>query len=388
MWRNAALGFLSVLGAFALLECLLAWRPELQAENPPEAYLFCEGEARLEPLDQSSFRTEVPGSIYFERKTEADGWAVHFYNDDGFRDVLDIGAENVIVLGDSFTRGTLVNNNDTYPDLLDRWHPDVAFRNLGMGGFGTFSAAVAYRRFADRLPHRLVILGYFVGNDPLDNLASERRRLAGRDQGARAGSINGSPVATVHRALRRSRSYSLVYMGSKKLLTAGHASLRLGPEETRQALDLTEVALTELANDVAAHGADLLVAIIPYWNEFVDDHALAFADRQRRMIRAWSAHLPHVHVLDLKDRMPEGDIRAVYGKVDKHFSRYGYYLTAKAIYEWLNHDWPQGPHGIRPAPDFEPEPKGIVSPDCADIPRYRELFTRPPAVASEHPHLG
>lgn len=378
MWRNAALGLLSVLGAFVLLECLLVWRPELQAENPPEAYLFCAGQARLEPLDHSSFRTEVPGSIYFERKTEANGWAVHFYNDDGFRDVFDTGADNAIVLGDSFTRDTLVNNNDTYPDLLDRWHPNIAFRNLGMGGFGTFSAVAAYRQFADRLRHRLVILGYFVGNDPIDDLASEQRRLARHDQRAHAGSANGSPIATVHRTLRHARSYSLVYGASKKLLTAGHASLRLAPEEVRQALELTEVALTELAGDVAARDADLLVVIIPYWNEFVDDDARAFADGQRRMIRAWSADLSHVHVLDVKDRMPNRGIRAVYGKVDKHFSRYGYYLTAKAIYEWLNHDWPRGPRGTGPAPGFELEPPVIVRPDCADIPRYRELFTRPP----------
>ena len=33
MWRNAALGLLSVLAAFALLECLLLWRPALSLRS-------------------------------------------------------------------------------------------------------------------------------------------------------------------------------------------------------------------------------------------------------------------------------------------------------------------------------------------------------------------
>jgi hypothetical protein len=382
VWASAALVVLSVLAGLVLLEGLLFWAPELQAENPPEAHLFCEGVPRSSLLDQGSFQTEVPGSVYFERKSEADGWVVHFYNRDGFRDVFDTGTGNVIVLGDSFTRGTLVNNNDTYPDLLDLWHPDIAFRNFGKGGFGTFSELRVYRHFADRLPHNLVILGYFVGNDLTDNLREEGG-LAARQVHAHNGPASDSVVMLVHRTLRNSRVYSLLYVPLKKLVTGDHYGRPLTPEEVEQALELTETALSELAVGAAAHGADLLITIIPSWNEFVHGAALALADRQRSAIRAWSARTPGVHVLDLKEGMQGQNLHDIYGKVDKHFSRYGQYFTARAIYEWINNNWSRGPLMAGTAPPFEPEPSVVVTPDCAAIPRLREMLTNPTRAAQE-----
>src|SRR5918995_1300705 len=117
MLRNALLGVLSSVVAISLIELLLVLQPGLQAENPPEAHIFCEGPPRNLRSDVVLGATEAPNSAYFERKTEADGWAVHIYNEAGFRDIFDTGGKHVIVLGDSFARGTLVNNDETFAYL-------------------------------------------------------------------------------------------------------------------------------------------------------------------------------------------------------------------------------------------------------------------------------
>ena len=64
--------------------------------------VFCEGAPPEQRLNASFGRTGVPGGIYFRRESEADGWHLHAYNQDGFRDLIDVGSENVLVLGDSF----------------------------------------------------------------------------------------------------------------------------------------------------------------------------------------------------------------------------------------------------------------------------------------------
>ena len=47
----------------------------------------------------------------------------------------------------------------------------------------------------------------------------------------------------------------------------------------------------------------------------------------------------HVHVLDLKAMIEDAGYEELYGTVDKHFSKLGYYRSAKAINEWINGSW-------------------------------------------------
>jgi hypothetical protein len=84
----------------------------------------------------------------------------------------------------------------------------------------------------------------------------------------------------------------------------------------------------------------------------------------------------NVYVADLSDAIAHAGPERVYGIHDKHFSRYGYYLTAKFIHDWINFEWPDAPRPARQAPPFQP-PSTAVEPDCALMPQYREAFIHP-----------
>lgn len=59
---------------------------------------------------------------------------------------------------------------ETYTFLLDRWSPETAFHNYGMDGYATENELVVYENVSDRYDHRLVVLGYYAGNDMQTNL--------------------------------------------------------------------------------------------------------------------------------------------------------------------------------------------------------------------------
>lgn len=383
MLRNLLLVVLSSTVAIALIELLLVLQPGLQAENPPEAYVFCEGPPRRLRPHVVLGATEAPGSAYFERKTEADGWAVHIYNEAGFRDLFNTGSEHVIVLGDSFTRGTLVNNDETFAYLLDLWHPDVAFHNFGTGGYGTGDAYRLYRSVARPIDHDLVVLAYFVGNDLIENLRfdptrarANRRPPAASGDGQSGTAAQDAALLRLHVFLRtHSRAYSLVYTTLKKALHGAHPGVLMSAPARAHALDVTRLILEDLIGEAASNGADLLIVILPYWNEFADPDASRFADLQRGLIGDLAGRYDHVHSLDLLDVIRRAGPEAAFGVVDKHFSRYGQYLTARAIHDWINRGWRRGPMAVGQAPPFDPDRPPVV-PDCETLAGYRQSFER------------
>lgn len=172
-WKKLLLGlsisFATVLLFFGGLEGYLRIFTETTG------HIYCKG-----PTDRSEFHSqygwiEHPNSQYLEKKSNKDNWSLHTYNDEGFRDTYNSGEENVIVLGDSFTRGSLVDDHSTYTHLLDRWTPHTTFRNYGTGGYGTAQELLVYQDYSKKFDHNLVILGYYF-NDPGDNVDKNPRR--------------------------------------------------------------------------------------------------------------------------------------------------------------------------------------------------------------------
>jgi len=83
---------------------------------------------------------------------------------------LDPGKQKILVLGDSYTFGVYVNDDETYPAVLDQLvgkasqHYQVV--NAGYtDGFDTDQQYVWLKHNIDRLQPKLVILGIFLGND-------------------------------------------------------------------------------------------------------------------------------------------------------------------------------------------------------------------------------
>ncbi len=75
------------------------------------------------------------------------------------------------------TRGSLVNENETYTGLMDLWHPDMSFRNYGIGGYGQAHSIRVYEEKGRQLAHRLVVQQFSLSTDIDDNV--ERAALDG-----------------------------------------------------------------------------------------------------------------------------------------------------------------------------------------------------------------
>jgi len=88
-------------------------------------------------------------------------------NADGFRffDKDDAG-EKIMVLGDSLTFGTGVDNGKTYADQLsDLLAPEYSIHNYGIGGWAFAEYYLAYKKLSKKHVFPLVIIGVFPGND-------------------------------------------------------------------------------------------------------------------------------------------------------------------------------------------------------------------------------
>jgi lysophospholipase L1-like esterase len=97
---------------------------------------------------------------------------------------VDTSRPTILALGDSFTFGAGVADDETFSARLDQWlGPDIAVVNGGQPGYGVFQMVAELRRLGDVLRPRLVIVVIWQGDfvrQPLD--ASGRARFARRQQ--------------------------------------------------------------------------------------------------------------------------------------------------------------------------------------------------------------
>jgi len=77
--------------------------------------------------------------------------------------------ENIIILGDSLSFGTGVNDGDEYPALIaDKLNDDYNVINLSVGGWGLTQQIRRYYEFGQLYSPKIVLL-QFCANDPSDN---------------------------------------------------------------------------------------------------------------------------------------------------------------------------------------------------------------------------
>ena len=386
MVKNALLAIASLFVAVVAFELVLEARPELRMHNDSPEFVFCQGASQRYRQHPVFRKTEIPGSTYFENNGEQ--WSIHINNDRGFRDVFDSGQQHVIILGDSFTRGTSVNDHQTIPYLLDVWTPEIAFHSFAIGGSGTADAYRAYQAVGKDFDHRLVILNYFLGNDLRNNLAGNVEFEGDHAYQVQLGEVDmaGAPkkfLVRWHRFMRaESHVYNLAY-ASAKIIASGPGGHQLPPDKLAHGADITKALLLSLGREAAQNDADLLIVILPSWNEIMEVGAEDDPEMQRRLIAELAADLDNVHFIDVTPDIAALGARRAYGQVDKHFSPLGTYTTARATYAWLHRDWPRGPKANREAPPFDDDSWGVDRPDCALVDSYRERLLQPAAATQE-----
>jgi len=140
------------------------------------SYLF-------EPLfhDPNSFYhlANVPNSLIVLCKEHGD--FAEFYSDElGFRNPLGQIKNNSIdytFIGDSFTEGSCVNDEDTFPGIFREQGKEVF--NLGRGGSGPLFNLATLVEYGSKIQTRNVVWFVFTGND-LQDLREEKTTFLGQ----------------------------------------------------------------------------------------------------------------------------------------------------------------------------------------------------------------
>ncbi|WP_265518342.1 hypothetical protein [Nitratireductor luteus] len=363
MAGNLLLLSFSVALAVGIAEVFLAAVPQLQVQAGEGEYVFC-APPHSRHLEHPEFGyIETPGASYFERNSSRDPWYYVKVNDEGFRDNHNHGGEQVIVLGDSFARGTLVNEYETFSSLMNQWYPDTGFRIYSAGGYGQANTLRIYQDKGTRIPHRLVIQQFTLPNDIDDNV--ERTRMAGDGVEIDFAKITAKTtqgtvfLLGVHASLwRTSNLYRLIYSSVIRSRVENWDARR----NIDNALELTRRLLVGLAEEARANDADLLVLVIPGWPEIVGRDDGMASESQREMLRGFVSQTPNASVLDVTPRLASEDPDRTYGVIDKHLTPYGHFVVADVLDQWLWQTWRGGSEGTRPEREFVEYPP--VTADC------------------------
>jgi len=129
-------------------------------------------------------RGNVPGARY--RHKSIDGTWDFRINENGFRNDVDFeyekprGTHRILVLGDSFTIGYEVEQDETYSSVLERYLRreglEVQVLNAGMSGSSTAEELVFFEHEGVKYEPDIVIIGFYW-NDLEDNLKANLFRL-------------------------------------------------------------------------------------------------------------------------------------------------------------------------------------------------------------------
>jgi hypothetical protein len=112
------------------------------------------------------------------------------YNSQGFRDaerslIKPKDVTRILVLGDSFMEGYSVNIQDSLPYLLENILNNEGKRveviNMGVGGYGTLQEYLVWEEVGKNYDPDIVIVGFFLGNDLIDNSYSLQLKRYGED---------------------------------------------------------------------------------------------------------------------------------------------------------------------------------------------------------------
>jgi len=121
------------------------------------------------------------GSFGFKVSRDLEIFQPQNFNDFGLRDIHKHGAKSkehirVLVLGDSFTAGLQVADNELFTARLEQSLNDIGNKenvfeviNAGVDGYGTTQQILLFQGLAGRLKPDAVILQIFLDNDVADN---------------------------------------------------------------------------------------------------------------------------------------------------------------------------------------------------------------------------
>ena len=275
----------------------------------------------------------------------------------------------ILVVGDSFTVGASIRQEDAYPQELERLLQSpgtpIEVVNAGTGGWGPFQYAQYVEHYADEYEPDLLLLGMFVGNDTYvdafaveDTLTAVLGRRVSREAGSSVwGSVKvflyeRSHIArlaltqgvgwTADFTRARCDEFDEYFLGVQKTRLANHVA---NPDE--ESLAILEKNVRQIGRIKAwsdERGIPLVVFVIPDENQINTelqsvlladgDPASYDFDRPQSLLRPLFA-LQAIDWVDLRPSI-QADTRCLYMN-DSHWTPEGHALVAKVIHDYLRY---------------------------------------------------
>lgn len=269
------------------------------------------------------------------------------YDSHGFRNPADLDAAAVAVVGDSFVESVLTPQ----PELLTSRLADelgVPVSNLGQLWYGPQQIRAVVSRYAVPLSPKVVVWGFFAGNDLTDYYRYARARA---EWDERAPTFHGFGA----RSFVRNAGSTVRRLLAPRGPTEPAPSAECPPgtmyffypdvplsEDDLRALDATVALIADAEAELAAKGARLVVALLP-------TKAMVYRDLCRfppssplaqwtgsgmtgRLEAALAERAPDVDLVDLTPALREAARHeAVYLVDDTHWTSAGHRAVAEAL---------------------------------------------------------
>jgi hypothetical protein len=273
------------------------------------------------------------------RELRCDGQPAVTTNSRGLRDSREIpyakrpGTRRIVVLGDSFTFGQNVEQDQAWPACLQQSLPGWEVLNLAVHGYGTDQQCLMLQAEGTKYQPDIVVLGFFVEN-------AFRNVLAFRDYAKplyvlRDGDLEltNVPVPRPSEIMADARSevplsYAWHFLRRRWMGRYGSASFDT-PSTAENALRVTRALLREIHRSSEKVHARLLVVVIPY-DEFspsrMVEEAVAECGRGDQF-----------PVLNLRGPLRQAEADTGTPMYDAHFTAAGHEATAEAVRGELLH---------------------------------------------------
>jgi hypothetical protein len=306
-WRSrllprALLGLGTFVVALAIAEIgfrVADWPRFPEPHSEPVRFAFAESGDGRKPFyvnqpGRITFRYDGNPRGYFDERCEVH----HDVNPLGFRGPVFTrkpqGTFRVVCLGDSFTFGEGVRNEDTYPEVAARLSRKQGRRtdacNLGVGGYNTTQSLGALERFGFDLEPDLVVLGYTINDaEPplfqIDPVSGKPVRRA-RERAIEAEAAPQKPPATAVYRLRLAQAAWKVF--HERSLTKQTIDYYRSVNDTAGAGWIeSERALREIIGTCRERGIPCVVVMFPLLYELSDAYPFrAVHDRVGAVVTA------------------------------------------------------------------------------------------------------
>ncbi|MFT5126155.1 MAG: hypothetical protein ACI97B_004809 [Verrucomicrobiales bacterium] len=277
-------------------------------------------------------------------------------NADGIRGTEDYvgkkapGRKRIVLLGDSFTMGYGVDDQQTFPAHLQQLHPGMQFINMGQGGYSLGQCYQWFKREGMKLEPDAVVLCFIVddfwrmGSTRTGNgFATPEFTLSPSGQLAISGQPLPEKIPKGAPLIERAQQHRFLIERSGLARTMGSLVGALPePPAPRQQNDVYQVGqavIDQLRSELAAKNIPLVLVLLPEINDLT---SRGFQDTYNQVSQAITAYcLPRKQpFVDLSPSFQQvGPAAEAYFLQEhwRHYSESGNAYVAGLIHQYLAH---------------------------------------------------